>query len=100
MGPECKFPAASEDVAAVYKEIPKEYKPERVGLYGCSAGGMLTAMSIAWVQKKTLPNPAAVGVLCASIGNIFGGDATYLASPFNRMSAATPRERERRTEMG
>ena len=37
MGPEYKFPAASEDVATVYKEILKEYKPQHIGLYGCSA---------------------------------------------------------------
>ena len=54
MGPEYKFPAASEDVAAVYKEILKEYSPQHIGLYGCSAGGMLTAMSIAWFQKNHL----------------------------------------------
>lgn len=38
--PEYKFPAASEDVAAVYKELLKQYKPENIGIYGCSAGGM------------------------------------------------------------
>ena len=30
MGPEYKFPAASEDVATVYKEILKEYKPQHI----------------------------------------------------------------------
>jgi len=41
MGPEYRFPAASEDVAAVYREVLKEYSPRHIGLYGCSAGGML-----------------------------------------------------------
>jgi acetyl esterase/lipase len=85
MGPEYRFPAASEDVAAVYKEILKQYQPEHIGLYGCSAGGMLTAMSIAWFQKNHLPNPSAIGVLCASIGDIGGGDASFLAGPLNGM---------------
>ena len=85
MGPEYKFPAASEDVAAVYREILKHYKPQHVGLYGCSAGGMLSAMSIAWFQKNTLPNPAEVGVLCASLGNMFEGDAAHLVGPLNGM---------------
>ena len=53
-GPDYKFPAASEDVAAVYKEILKNHAPESVGIYGCSAGGMLTAMSVAWFQKHDL----------------------------------------------
>jgi monoterpene epsilon-lactone hydrolase len=86
MGPEYKFPAASEDVAAVYREVLKDYEPQHIGLYGCSAGGMLTGMSIAWFQKHNLPNPAAVGVLCASLGNMFGGDAAYLVGPLTGMS--------------
>jgi monoterpene epsilon-lactone hydrolase len=86
MGPEYKFPAASEDLAAVYKEILKEYQPEHIGLYGCSAGGMLTAMSIAWFQKSHLPNPSAIGVLCASIGDLGGGDASFTSGPLNGLS--------------
>jgi len=85
-GPEYKFPAASEDVAAVYKEVLKEYQPRHIGLYGCSAGGMLTGMSIAWFQAHNLPNPAAIGILCASIGNMFGGDTSALVGPLNGMT--------------
>ncbi|MGA2572038.1 MAG: alpha/beta hydrolase [Terracidiphilus sp.] len=85
MGPEYKFPAASEDVATVYKEILKEYKPQHIGLYGCSSGGMLTGMSVAWFEKHDLPNPAAVGILCASLGNMFGGDAAFLVGPLMGM---------------
>lgn len=70
MGPESKFPAADEDVAAVYQEVLKQYQPGHIGLYGCSAGGMLTSMSIAWFQSHGLPNPAAIGVLCASLGDM------------------------------
>lgn len=79
-GPENKFPAASEDVASVYKELLKDYKPENVGIYGCSAGGMLTAESLAWFQKHDLPRPGAVGIFCASAGE-FGGDAAYTSTP-------------------
>ena len=87
MGPESKFPAASEDVAAVYREVLKEYKPQHIGLYGCSAGGMLTGMSIAWFEKHNLPTPAAIGVLCASLGRMFAGDAAYVAGPLMGMPA-------------
>jgi epsilon-lactone hydrolase len=83
MGPEYKFPAASEDVAAVYRSVLKEYSPRHIGLYGCSAGGMLTAMSIAWFEKHHLPNPSAIGVLCASIGELTGGDASFITGPLN-----------------
>ena len=46
-GPKYRFPAASEDVAAVYRQLLKRYPAKNIGIYGCSAGGMLTAMSVA-----------------------------------------------------
>jgi acetyl esterase/lipase len=49
---------------------------------------MLTAMSIAWFQKNQLPNPSAIGVLCASIGDIGGGDASFISGPLNGMIPA------------
>lgn len=56
--------------------------------------GMLAAISVAWFQKGRLPDPATVRVLCASIGNIFGGDASYITCPLN--GTPMPREGERR----
>jgi epsilon-lactone hydrolase len=90
MDPEYKYPAASEDVAAVYRELLKQYKPDQIGLYGCSAGGMLTSMSVAWFQTHNLPRPGAVGVLCASLGEMGGGDAFNLAGPLNGMNIPRP----------
>lgn len=93
-GPDYKFPAASEDVAAVYKEILKNHAPESVGIYGCSAGGMLTAMSVAWFQKHDLPRPGAVGIFCAGAGSPagvgFGGDANYTAGPLGEARIMAP----------
>lgn len=90
-GPTYKFPAASEDVAKVYQALLKDYKPANIGIYGCSAGGMLTAMSLAWFQTHDLPRPGADGIFCASAGS-FGGDATYIAYPLGeaRIPAAAP----------
>ena len=68
-GPEFKHPAASEDVAAVYRELLKTYRAENIGIFGCSAGGMLTAMSVAWFQAHGLPRPGAVGIFCAGAGS-------------------------------
>jgi epsilon-lactone hydrolase len=75
--PEYKFPAASEDVARVYKELLKTDNPRNIGIYGCSAGGMLTAESMAWFQTHDLPRPGAIGIYCASAGG-FGGDSSYI----------------------
>jgi epsilon-lactone hydrolase len=79
-GPENKFPAASEDVASVYQELLKHYQPKQIGIFGCSAGGMLTGEAIAWFEKQNLPMPGAVGVFCASLGRL-GGDAAYTSTP-------------------
>jgi len=79
-GPTYKFPAASEDVAKVYQALLKEYKPANIGIYGCSAGGMLTAMSLSWFQSHGLPRPGADGIFCAGAGS-FAADATFIAYP-------------------
>lgn len=89
-GPEFKFPAASEDVAAVFRELLKTHKPQEIGVYGCSAGGIQTAMSIAWFQAHELPNPGAIGIFCGSAGSIFGGDALYTAMPLGEARMASP----------
>lgn len=81
MAPEHAFPAASEDVASVYRALLEQYEPERIGIYGCSAGGFLTAQALAWFQAQGLPNPGAAGVFCAALDGYSGGDATALSGP-------------------
>jgi len=81
-GPQSRFPSASEDVASVYQELLKRYKPENIRIYGCSAGGGLTAMSLVWFQQHHLPRPGAVGIFCAGAGMFARrGDAAYTAAP-------------------
>lgn len=86
--PEATFPAASEDVAAVYRELLKTHKPKNIGIYGCSAGGLLTAQSLAWFQKEALPMPAAAGIFCASADARWGGDSWFWQKPIQGL--ATP----------
>jgi len=74
-GPENTFPAASEDVAAVYALLLKHYKPGSIGIYGCSAGGILAAQSVAWIAAHGLPRPGAVGTFCASLVEAWGDSA-------------------------
>ncbi len=66
-GPENHYPAANEDVEKVYRAILEHHKPENIGIYGCSAGGGLTAQSMVWFQDKHLPMPGAIGIFCAGI---------------------------------
>jgi monoterpene epsilon-lactone hydrolase len=82
MAPEWRFPAASEDVANVYRELLKTYRPENIGIYGCSAGAALTAQSLAWFQAHRLPRPGAVGMFgYGADTDHFWGDSNYVASP-------------------
>jgi epsilon-lactone hydrolase len=88
-GPEHKFPAASEDVATVYKELLKEYQASNIGMFGCSTGGSLTAMAAAWFQKEKLPRPGAIGIFSGGAfagfedlphtPGAWGGDSRYIA---------------------
>src|SRR3546814_2591514 len=36
MAPEHSYPAAEEDVIAVYRDLLKTYRAENIGIYGCS----------------------------------------------------------------
>lgn len=62
LAPEYKHPAAREDVIAVYKALLENYQPEDIGIFGCSAGGLLTAQSIAWMAEDGLPLPGAIAM--------------------------------------
>jgi acetyl esterase/lipase len=59
----------------VYTALLKRYKPQNVGIYGCSAGGVLTAQSVAWIAAHGLPRPGAVGTYCASLVEAWGNSA-------------------------
>lgn len=78
--PEAVFPAASEDVAAVYEALLADHRADQIGMFGCSAGGMLAAMSVAWFKDHDLPQPGAVGIFCAGADVVVGGDARYLSN--------------------
>lgn len=86
--PEAKFPRASQDVAAVYKELLKTHKPSQIGIYGCSAGGILSSEAIAWFQKEKLPNPAAIAILSANLDPSFLGDSAFITPQLGSYIAA------------
>ncbi len=83
MGPEHQFPAASEDVAAVYRAALKTHTPAQVGLFGCSAGGVLTGEALAWFAKEQLPMPAAAGLFCAAGDARYRGDSQRVVAAVN-----------------
>lgn len=80
MAPEVQHPASVEDVASVYRELLKDYRPGQIGIYGCSAGGGLTARVAAWLATHGLPQAGAIGIFGSGAGNRRGaGDSAYFA---------------------
>ena len=80
LAPEHRYPAASEDVTAVYKALLKDHRAENIGIYGCSAGGVITAQAAAWIRGAGLARPGAIGTFCGT-GAPYSGDSPYLAGP-------------------
>jgi len=72
LSPERPFPAPVEDVVAVYKELIKTYEPHNIGIYGSSAGAILTAEVAVKIKQLGLPLPGALGIFSG------GGDFTQI----------------------
>ncbi|MBN8816218.1 MAG: alpha/beta hydrolase fold domain-containing protein [Sphingomonas sp.] len=92
LAPEHRYPAASEDVAAVYRALLKRYAAANIGIYGCSAGGVITAQTTAWIRREGLPRPGAIGTFCGT-GAPYSGDSPYLAGtapPGSRLPDTVP----------
>ena len=62
LAPEHPFPAAVDDTVAVYRELLKTYKPQKIALYGTSAGAVLTGEVAVKLRQSGLPLPAALGI--------------------------------------
>ena len=80
MAPEASHPAAVEDVAAVYGELLKGREASRIGIYGCSAGGALTAQTASWLNHHDLPQPGSIGIFGAGATRMRSGDSAYVAA--------------------
>ena len=62
LAPENPFPAGLDDAVAVYKELLKTYSAGHIGIYGTSAGAILTAEVTVKLKQLNLPMPAATGI--------------------------------------
>jgi monoterpene epsilon-lactone hydrolase len=65
LAPENPFPAAVDDVVTVYKELLKTYQPRNIGIFGTSAGAILTCEVAVKLKQLGLPLPGALGVMSA-----------------------------------
>jgi epsilon-lactone hydrolase len=84
LAPEHPFPAAVDDTVAVYRELLKDHKPANMGLFGTSAGAILTGEVAVALRQRNLPLPAALGIFSGSGDLSQPGDsiALYTISGF------------------
>ena len=73
------YPAAVDDMMAVYQEVIKQHDPKTIGVFGSSTGGALTLILSQECKRLQLPQPGALisGTPWADIDKI--GD-TYVSN--------------------
>lgn len=88
MAPEHPFPAAVDDALAVYTEALTQRSPQAIGIYGTSAGAILTLQLLARIKAEGLPMPAAAGFFSGSGDLAVAGDCEgFLPSILGSRSA-------------
>ncbi len=78
MPPDHPFPAAPDDVLAVWKAVLKEYGPANVVMGGTSAGGGLVMTTMLRCKKEKLVMPAALFLGTPAADLTKTGDSVYL----------------------
>ena len=90
MAPQNKFPAAVDDVIAVYKELLKTYKPANIAIYGTSAGAALTIQTAVRIRHDGLPQPGALGLFSGNGDSTTPTDSTAMYSTTGLIGAKIP----------
>ena len=80
LAPEHHFPAATDDVVAVYQALLKDYRPEHIGIYGTSAGAILSAQTVVRLQQLGLPLPGAIAMLSGAAAKLEGDSLEFADS--------------------
>lgn len=78
LAPEHVFPAALDDAEAVYRVLRAQAPNGRIGVYGTSAGAILTAELIARLKAKGVPLPAAIGIFSGTADLASADDSAQL----------------------
>jgi monoterpene epsilon-lactone hydrolase len=93
LAPEHPFPAAVDDTVAVYKELLKTYQPNHIGIYGTSAGAILTAEVAVELRRLGLPLPAALGIFSGAGDLSQAGDSQAFFTLPGLVGELSPPER-------
>ena len=92
LAPQYPFPAAVDDAVAIYQHALKQYAPKKIGVYGTSAGAVLTAQMVVEARRLGLPLPAVLGFFSGYVDLAHYGDSRFLygTSGFTNFSAMLP----------
>ncbi|MEO0319253.1 MAG: hypothetical protein RL404_2930 [Pseudomonadota bacterium] len=90
LAPEAVFPTAVDDVLAVYNALQKTTPASRIGIYGCSAGGVLTAQTVARLIAEKQPLPGAIAMFCGTGLEMVGDSAATVGALTGQVDAAAP----------
>ena len=85
LAPEHPFPAALEDAVSVYRELLKTHKADKIGIFGTSAGAILTGELGVKLRNLGLPLPKALGIF-SGMGDFStntDSDALYALNGFS-----------------
>ena len=80
MAPEVQFPAATDDVEAVYRALLEQYSPATIGIFGSSAGAQLAGQLMVRLQETGQPLPAAIGLIAAGATKETGDSIPLVAA--------------------
>ena len=65
MAPEHRYPAATDDAFAVYRALLEDYAPEKIGIFGSSAGAHITAQLMVRLQEEDIELPGAIAMIAS-----------------------------------
>jgi len=75
LAPEHPFPAAVDDAEKVYDVLASQYGAQNIGVFGTSAGAVLTPELMVRLKSKHHPLPAAIGIFSGSADLARAGDS-------------------------
>lgn len=91
LSPQYKYPAAVDDVIAVYKALLKTYNAKNIGIYGTSAGAALTIQAAVRIRHDGLPQPGALGVFSGSADATNPTDSSAMFAVAGLVGAKIPK---------
>ncbi len=92
MAPEHHYPSANYDVLSVYKTLLQRYEPNNIGIFGCSAGALLTSQTIAYLRQEGLPMPGAITLSCGGAFYWSEGDTANIIASINNQKVKSIEE--------